>query len=178
MPVSFYVIPMTDPPYDRVNNQRPLYVRETLVAWTGYPLDSFGVYVCKVNTTEAKHTQLEGSQGVWRFPPDGLETVIDTLHPSEKNRISQLCGQIGIPYYSDETLKSLIQRVIITDVLEWGNSDRYTTLADMPGNSQARTSNLFGKWGLSYSTANTLEQLQAICGDTFWNPDTLMVPEG
>lgn len=175
--ISFYLVPMTQPPYDRVNNQRPEYVNEIQCSWTGYPLDSFGYYVCKVNTTPAKHTDLEGRQGVWRFPPDGLETVINTLHPSERNRISQLCGNIGVPYYSDETLRSLLQRVIVTDVLEWGNSDRYTSLDAMPGNSQARTSNLFGKWGLSFTSADTLEQLQAICGDVFWNPDTLMVGE-
>jgi hypothetical protein len=175
--ISFYLIPMTEPPYDRVNNQRPEYLNEIQANWTGYPLDSFSYYVCKVNTTLTKHTDLESRQGVWRFPPDGLETIINALHPSEQNRISQLCGNIGIPYYSDETLRSLLQRVIVTDVLDWGNNDRYTSLENMPGNSQSRTSNLFGKWGLSYTSTDTLEQLQAICGDTFWNPDTLYVEE-
>ena len=168
---------MTQPPYDRVNNQRPEYVNDIQCNWTGYPLDLFGYYVCKVNTTSAKHALLEASQGVWKFPEEGLETVIDTLHPSEQNRISQMCNSIGIPYYSDETLRILLQRVIVTDVLDWGNHDRYTTLADMPGNSQSRTSNLFGKWNLSFADTNTLEQLQAICGDVFWNPDTLTVQE-
>jgi hypothetical protein len=156
---------------------QPKYVAEIKSSWTGYPLTFFGYYVCKVNTTAAKHLDLESRQGVWRFPPSGLETIIDTLHPSEQNRISQLCGIIGIPYYSDETLRSLLQRVIVTDVLDWGNSDRYTSLENMPGNSQARTSNLFTKWGLSFVPTNTLEELQNICADTFWNPDKVYVGE-
>jgi hypothetical protein len=177
MPIAYYIIPMVPGPYSRENPQDPAYVFEIRCNWTGHNIDQFGVFVCKVNTTPAKHADLESRPGVWKFPEDGLNTVISTLHAATRNRISNKLGQIGLPYYEDETLKDLIQRVIVAGVLEWGNADRYTTLDDMPGNSQARTSNIFSKWGWAYNGTDTLEQLLNTCKNDFWNPEAYPVRE-
>lgn len=177
MPVAYYLVPMEPGPYSRTNKQRPQFMDEIKCNWTGYPLMGFDRYLCKVNTTAAKHADLESRAGVWAFPPDGLNTVISTLHPSERNRIQQALNQLSLPYYNDETLRNLIQRVIMAIECEWGSADRATELQNMPGNSQARTANLFNKWGIQYQLGDTLEQLLAAGGDTFWNPEALVVQE-
>ena len=72
MPVAYYIIPMVAGPYSRGNGQRPDYVDEIRCNWTGHNIDDYGIYLCKVNTTDAKHTDLASRTGVRQLPRSEL----------------------------------------------------------------------------------------------------------
>jgi hypothetical protein len=136
MTVGYYIIPMTEPPYSHTNPQRPQYVNEIRCNWTGHNVDSLGVYVCKVNTTDAKHTDLASRTGVRQLPRAYTwSTVISTLPLAARNAISNWCSGKGIPYDATDTIGELLMRIIESGLFDLGATALNTQYQNL---SQAR----------------------------------------
>ena len=116
MPVYYYLVPMSAPPYSRENPQRPLYMDEIRCNWTGHPLEGFGYYICLVNTTAAKHTKLASQPGVQRLPGN-WDTPVLSLSTPLQNTIKKWCDNHNIPYDPNETIGELIERIVASAVL-------------------------------------------------------------
>lgn len=180
MPEAYYVIPMTSPPYSWANRQKPLYLDAIQCNWTGHNVDALGVYVCKVNTTEAKHTQLAAQAGVYQLPRQYTwNTVISTMQAAARNYIrNNICTPFGIPYDSTETLGELCMRVINSGLFDLGSTPLDTQFQNLTTAQQNKIDVLCRKWGISYAPTDTVKQLSNRGGRLWWPGDQLVVPEG
>lgn len=121
MPIAYYIIPMVAGPYSRTNKQRPDYVDEIQCNWSGHNVDALGVYVCLVNTTEAKHADLASRASVRQLPRSVTwDTVLSTLPTAARNAILNWCSAHGIPYDATETVGQLLMRIINSGLLSLG----------------------------------------------------------
>lgn len=116
MSIHYYLVPMSAPPYSRENPQRPLYMDDIRCNWTGHPLNGLGYYVCLVNTTDAKHSELANQPGVQRLPGNWNTPVLSLSTPLQ-NTINRWCNNHNIPYDPNETIGELIERIIASAVL-------------------------------------------------------------
>ena len=179
MPVSYYLIPMVAGPYSRINHQRPDYVDEIRCNWTGHNIDSIGMYVCKVNTTLAKHTDLSSRAGVRALPAEySWDTIISTMQPAARNYISnQICSAFNIDYDDTETLGELLQRVINSDLFDTFGVLNSETFANLSPSQQNRITNLFNKWGIPLAETDTVKDLSKRGGQKWWDAPNLYVEE-
>jgi hypothetical protein len=170
MPVAYYIIPMTEPPYSRQNPQRPQYVDEIKCNWVGHPVDALGVYICKVNTTEAKHTDLAGRTGVRQLPRSASwDTVISTLPAAARNAISNWCNGKGIPYAASETIGQLLMRIINSGLFSLGSTALATQYQNLTQTQKDKVTALCAKWSLPQPAATeTVRQITDRLGPTFW----------
>jgi hypothetical protein len=136
------------------------------------------VYLCVVNTTEAKHTQLASQTGVRQLPRGyTLDTVISSLNGAGRNRISDLCTSFGIPYISSETIEQFIGRVIGSGAFELGAIDVSTQFSGLPPGQQQKIQSMFNKWGIPYSSTDTVRQIVDKFRPVSWNPRSCHVEE-
>ena len=179
MPIGYYLIPMVAGPYSRTNPQRPAYVDEIRCNWTGHNVDALGVYVCKVNTTAAKHTDLASRAGVRQLPLSiTWETVISSLTPVQRNAISNWCSNHGIPYDAAETVGDLLMRVINSGLWQLGSTARTAAFATLTAAQQDRIRALCIKWGQPEpQAAETVAALSQRLGAVYWHGPTLPVTE-
>lgn len=170
----YYVIPMTTPPYSRTNPQGPMYVDEIRCNWTGHNVDAMGVYVCLVNTTTAKHTDLASRAGVYQLPSQYTwDTVISTMQAAARNYIRNLCeNRLGIFYSTSDTLGELLQRIINSGLFDYGNLDTNTEFQNLSPGQQNKITAMFAKWGLAIPTGTeTIGQISNRGGRAWWPGD-------
>jgi len=176
MPVAYYIVPMVTGPYSRTNPQRPQFVDEIACNWSGHNVDALGVYICKVNTTEAKHTDLAGRAGVRQLPRSATwDTVISTLPPAARNAISNWCNGKGIPYSSAETIGQLLMRIINSGLFALGATALATQYQNLSQAQRDRIAALCQKWGIAQpASTETVRQISDRLGPVFWpgNDDT------
>lgn len=180
MPVGYYLIPMVAGPYSRFNKQRPDYVDAIECNWTGHNVDAMGVFVCKVNTTEAKHTDLASRSGVNRIPePYTWDTVIADMHVAARNYVANnICAPLNIPYDETETIGEFLMRVINTDLFSLEDTPVDTEYQNLTSSQQNKVANLLSKWGLQPPiNTETVKQLSNRGGNKWWNGDKLVVEE-
>lgn len=170
MPVAYYIIPMVAGPYSWENKQRPMYVNEIQCNWTGHNVDELGVYVCKVNTTEAKHTDLAGRTGVRQLPRNAnWDTVISTLPPAARNVLSNWCNAHDIPYEATETIGELLMRIINSGLFSIRNVALGTQYQNLTQAQKDRIAGLCQKWGETAPGATeTVRQISNRLGPVFW----------
>ena len=144
MPVQYYIIPPTAPPYSEAAPQEPQYVSEIRCNHIPYYLPSFNQFLVMVNTTPAKHADLAGRAGVRQLPAGiTVDTVISTLSNPAQNVISNFCTQIGIPFDVTETIGGLLNRIILSDICTFGGTSTTTQYNALTAEQQNRLSNLF-----------------------------------
>lgn len=180
MPEAYYVIPMTTAPYSRENPQRPMYVDEIACNWTGHNVDALGIYVCKVNTTAAKHALLAASLGVDVLPEQYTwDTVISTMHAAARNFVRNLMeNRLGIPYDSSETLGQALMRIINSGLFDLGNTSLSTQFANLNQGQQNKIIQLCEKWGLQVpQSTETVRQITNRTGPVWWPGNNLDVVE-
>ena len=179
MAVGYYIIPMIAGPYSRTNPQRPNYVDEIRCNWTGHSVDALGVYICKVNTTDAKHTDLAGRSGVRQLPRGVTwDTVLNTLTTPQRNVISNWCNGKGIPYDSTETVGQLLMRIINSGLLSFGNTALTTQYQNLSQAQRDKITALCTKWSIPQPAATeTVRQITNRLGQVFWPGNTLNVEE-
>lgn len=172
MPEAYYIIPMVAGPYSRANPQRPDYVDEIKCNWSGHNVDALGVYICLVNTTEAKHTDLASRSGVRQMPRGYTwDSVISTLPANGRNAISRWCGDHGIPYDSSETIGQLLMRVINSGLFELGNTALDTQFQNLSQAQKDKIDALCQKHGIAHGQTDTVRQISDRCGRVFWPGD-------
>lgn len=170
MPVAYYLIPMVAAPYSRTNPQRPQYVDEIRCNWTGHNADALGVYVCKVNTTEAKHTDLVARTGVRQLPRNATwDTVISTLPAAARNAISNWCNSHDIPYDSTETIGQLLMRVINSGAFDLRNIALATQYQNLGTAQREKIAALCARWNITApAPTETVRQITNRLGPIFW----------
>lgn len=169
--IGYYIIPMVAGPYSRANPQRPMFVDEIRCNWSGHPVDALGVYVCKINTTEAKHSNLDGRTGVRSFPRNVTwDTVIATLPAVARNRISAWCTSKAVPRYdSAETIGQLLQRVISGGLLDLHGQTLTTQFQSLSGERQQRIRDLCQRFRRSEpASTETVRQIVNRLGNDVW----------
>ena len=179
MPVAYYIIPMVAGPYSRANPQRPDYVGEIRCNWTGHNVDDLGVYICKVNTTDAKHADLASRQGVRQLPRSVTwDTVISTLTAPQRNAISNWCNSKNIPYDASETVGQLLVRIINSGLFGLGNTALTTQFQNLTQAQKDKIVALCAKWGQAQPGATeTVRQVTNRLGPIFWPGSELIVSE-
>jgi hypothetical protein len=170
MPEAYYLIPMVPGPYSRGNGQRPMYVDDIQCNWVGHNVDDLGVYVCLVNTTEAKHTDLNSRVGVHAIPRDYTwNTVISTMRPAARNFISNWCNSKNIPYDSSETIGEFLMRVINSGLYSLGNIALNTQFQNLSQTQKDKITALCNKWGnANPSATETVRSITNRTGVTHW----------
>lgn len=179
MPEAYYIIPMVAGPYSRTNPQRPDYVDEIRCNWTGHNVDEFGVYICKVNTTEAKHTDLASRSGVRQLPRDYTwDTLISSLPPAARNAINNWLTQRGLPAAaSDETIGDVLMRIINSGLFSLGSTPLTTQYKDLTQAQKDKIDALYAKHGLTHTDTDTVKDLSRRGGNRWWNGKDLYVEE-
>lgn len=170
MSIAYYIIPMVAGPYSRTNKQRPDYVDEIQCNWTGHNIDDYGVYLCKVNTTDAKHTDLASRSGVRQLPRSAnLNTVISTLPAAAQNAISNWCNNKDIPYDSSDTIGELLARIIGSGVFKLGNATLTTQYQNLTQTQKDRITLICNRWGWALpSDTDTVAQIGKRLGKLSW----------
>jgi len=179
MAIGYYIIPMVAGPYSRENPQRPDYVNEIRCNWTGHNVDEMGIYICKVNTTDAKHTDLMSRTGVQRLPAEYTwDTVIADMHVAARNYIANsVCAAFDIPYDETETIGELLMRVINTGLFSLQGLELDTQFYELPISSQNKILNLCDKWGIPINDTDTIRDITDRAGPHFWDGGKLQVSE-
>lgn len=170
MPVGYYIIPMVAGPYSEENPQRPAYVDEIRCNWTGHAVDALGVYVCKVNTSDTKHADLDGRAGVRSLPRNVTwDTVISTLPGVARNRISAWCTAHSVPYDASETIGQLLQRVISAGLLDLHGQVLTAQFQSLSAERQQKIRNLCQRFNRSEPiSTETVRQIVNRLGDDVW----------
>jgi len=170
MPEAFYIIPMVAGPYSITNQQRPMYVDTIRCNWTGHNVDDLGVYVCKVNTTEAKHTALTGMANVRQLPREYTwDTPLSDLKAQQRNAISNWCSNKGIPYDETETIGELLMRVINSGVLSLGNTALTTEYQNLTQTQKDKITTVCTRHRLAQpSSTETVRQISNRLGIVLW----------
>ena len=178
MPVTWYIIPIVDGPYSRANPRRPEYVGSIRCNWVGHPLEFKNRYVCKVNTTEAKHALLAAGQGVLSLPRVVLTTLVRNLPPAKRAKIKNFLSNIELPDYEDtETLKRLLQRIVLSCILHLPNVSLETQLRDLPPAVQQRGAFILNKWGIPFAGSDTVRDILVRIRDILCDLSNLYVDE-
>ena len=164
---------MVAEPYSRLNPQRPDYVDEIQCNWSGHNVDELGVYVCKVNTTEAKHTDLASRSGVRQLPRSASwDTVISTLPAAARNAIGNWCSNKGIPYDATDTIGELLMRIINSGLFALGNTALTTQYRNLTQAQKDKISALCQRWGQSVpADTDTVRTISNRMGRLFWPGD-------
>ena len=175
MTVGYYIIPIAPPPYGPGNGERPLYVDAIRCNWTGQPFRSLGVYICKLNTTDAKHADLEAQTGVRRLPDWNMP--LSDLPPGKLNALANWCAGHDIAFDATETVGSFILRVV--NLLGFGirGVAGTATVGSLTQTRRDRIANLLAKWGKAYSDTETVSSLLPRCAPGRWRLNECQVEE-
>lgn len=157
-------------PYNRQNPQRPDYVDEIQCNWTGHNVDAYSVYICKVNTTEAKHTDLNSRAGVRQLPrAANWNTQISTLAQNTQNVISNWCAGKDIPFDSSDTIGELLVRIIAAGIVGFGNISLATQYQTLSQNMQDKILAIVQRFNLpSPQPTTTVRTMARVLGLALW----------
>jgi hypothetical protein len=170
MPEAYYIIPMMAGPYSRDNKQRPDFVDAIQCNWVGHNVDTLGIYICKVNTTEAKHTTLAAQTGVRQMPRAGTwDTVISTLPSAARTAISTWCTSKSIAYDSTDTIGNFLMRVIQNYLFSLGATAQTIQYQNLTQAQKDKIIALCSKFNLTLPTATeTVRAIVRRCGPVVW----------
>jgi hypothetical protein len=160
-------------PYSRENKQRPMYVDEIRCNWTGHNVDELGYYVCKVNTTDAKHTDLASRTGVRQLPRNYTwNTVINTMPLPAQNVIKNWCNDRGIPYDATETLGELLMRIINSGLFSLGSTALTTQYQNLTQLQKDKITAICQRTGIAVPEATeTVRSITNRAGRVTWPGD-------
>ena len=88
MPIRWYLIPEEPPPWTRGKGQRPQHCDDIRCNWVGHPIPYKNYWIVKVNSTAAKHLDLQGRSGVFALPDSPLDTTITELPQGVLNQLT------------------------------------------------------------------------------------------
>jgi len=171
MPEQFYLIPQSDPPWSITNKHRPVALDGIVCNYICKDVPAFSAFLVKVNTTEANHAVIAARPNVRQLPA-GLtwETVISTMSTPQRNFISNLCGQLGIPYDDTETLGELLNRIVFSADLSLGSASVTTQYNTLTVGQQNALNNFCAKWQKQNPGSNeTIKGLVARLAKTMWD---------
>lgn len=179
MPVGYYIIPAVPGPYSRQNPMRPQYVDEIRCNWTGYPVPSLAIFICKVNSTDVKLADLDSRNGVYALPRGYTwDTPLLSLPAGARVAISNWCANHNIVYDENETIGELLLRIINSDLFNIFGVPRDATFGSLNSEQKNRILNLFIKHNLAPpSDTETVASISKRGGGTWWNAPLLYVPE-
>jgi len=80
---------MTEKPYSRQNPQKPKYIDELGISWSGVPLFGKNVYIVKAASTVEKLDELQSMPGVIDFP-NVDDDVLSSLPKARKDKNAEL----------------------------------------------------------------------------------------
>lgn len=86
---------MSDPPYSKQNPQRPKYMDEHRINWTGSPLFEKKHYLVKANSTLEKLNALQAEKGVIDLPNVNTD-LMETLPAARKIKNAVIEKLLGI----------------------------------------------------------------------------------
>lgn len=86
---------MTEPPYSKENPQRPQYMDNLRINWTGSPLFAKKYYLVKANSTLEKLNTLQAEAGVIDLPNINTD-VMETLPVARKIKNATIEKLLGI----------------------------------------------------------------------------------
>lgn len=179
MPEAYYIIPMVAGPYSRANPQRPMYVDEIRCNWTGHPVAELGVYVCKVNTTDVKHSDLASRSGVFQLPRGYTwDTPISALPAAARNVIQSWLADHGLPYDANETIGELLMRIINSGLFSLGAAPLDTQFQNLSQAQKDKILALCTKWKVAPpASTETVREISRRCGQVWWHGPRLSVSE-
>ena len=120
-----FLIPMTDPPYSYENSQRPKYLHEMRISWTGVPLFKKNIYLVMVNTSLEKLQLLQENEDVIDFPNIDDDTM-DNLPDSRKLKNKNIHDILKIPTKDNEKVRDFINRAANSEVdHKWNKDELY-----------------------------------------------------
>lgn len=86
---------MSEPPYSRENPQRPKYMDELRINWTGSPLFVKKHYLVKANSTLEKLNKLQAEAGVIDLPNTNTD-VMESLPVARKVKNAVIEKLLGV----------------------------------------------------------------------------------
>lgn len=116
--IKCFLVPMTEPPYSRQNPQRPMYMDELRINWTGSPLFKAKHYVVKTNSTAAKLLLLQNKPGVIDFPNVDTDEL-SKLTQDRKTKDTEIKKVLGLKDLAGEKVKDYINRAAMSEGNSW-----------------------------------------------------------
>lgn len=113
---------MSEPPYSRENPQRPMYMDELRINWTGSPLFKRKCYLVMANSTPEKLLLLQNKKGVIDMPNNDNDQLGD-LPLSRKNKNKEIEAVIGVTPPDTITVKEYINGIANIEGNSW-NKDK------------------------------------------------------
>jgi len=101
---------MTEPPYNKIDNQRPKYINELKISWSGVPLFDKKMYLVKANSTELKLQELQAQEGVIDFP-NADNDLFEDLPQARKDKNILIAQKFGLKTKNKESTRNFINRV-------------------------------------------------------------------
>lgn len=138
--VRCFLIPMTDPPYSRVNPQRPKYVDQFENSRTNSPLLDKGYFLSVVSARVADLNWLQNQDGVIDLPNIDNDRIRD-LPPARRQKNHQIEALVEIAEDEGETVGNYINRVACASGNNWEKSKVYVREVGEPngaGSSRKR----------------------------------------
>lgn len=102
-----FLIPMSDPPYSRLNPQCPKYINELEISWSGVPLFIKKYYIVKAVSTVEKLDALQAMVGVIDFPNNDNDTL-DSLPIDRKTKNEEILKVVSIKTKNKDKVKDFI----------------------------------------------------------------------
>lgn len=116
--IKCFLIPMTEPPYSRENPQRPQYMDELRINWTGSPLMVKKHYLVMANSTPEKLLELQNKKGVIDMPNIDDDKLKD-LPQERKDKNKLIEDLIGKTFDPEKSVKDLINEVANCEDNTW-----------------------------------------------------------
>lgn len=109
---------MSEPPYSKENPQRPMYMDELRINWTGSPLMIKKHYLVMANSTPEKLLELQNKKGVIDMPNIDDDKLKD-LPKARKDKNTLIETLVGKTFDQKKTVKDLINEVANCEGNTW-----------------------------------------------------------
>lgn len=116
--IKCFLVPMTEPPYSRENPQRPQYMDELRINWTGSPLMVKRHYLIMANSTPEKLLELQNKKGVIDMPNIDDDKLV-SLPKARKDKNKIIETLIGKTFDQEKSVKDLINEVANSEGNTW-----------------------------------------------------------
>ena len=109
---------MSEPPYSKENPQRPQYMDELRINWTGSPLMIKKHYLVMANSTPEKLLELQNKKGVIDMPNIDSDKL-KYLPQARKDKNIEIEKIIGKTPLQDTTVKDYINGIANSEGNTW-----------------------------------------------------------
>lgn len=120
--IKCFLVPMTKPPYSKENKQRPEYMDELRINWTGSPLFVKKHYLIMANSTPEKLLELQNKPGVIDMPNID-EDKLSNLPLARKVKNKEIEKVLSRTFDEKLTVKDFINSVANSEGNTW-NKDK------------------------------------------------------